>query len=67
MTEDALRESGDNKQKAAHTLGLSRQGVSMKIKRLRIQAEECLSPSSVQGAFLLWKDLFPYLVRDRAF
>jgi hypothetical protein len=29
-----------NKQQAPHTLGLSRQGVSKKIKRLRIQAEE---------------------------
>ena len=36
MIEDALRESGGNKQKAAQTLGLSRQGLIKKLKRLSI-------------------------------
>ena len=36
MIEDALRESGGNKQKAAQTLGLSRQGLIKKLKRLQI-------------------------------
>jgi Nif-specific regulatory protein len=34
MIEDALRASGGNKQKAAQTLGLSRQGLIKKLKRL---------------------------------
>jgi Nif-specific regulatory protein len=36
MIEDALRKSGGNKQKAAQALGLSRQGLIKKLKRLRI-------------------------------
>jgi Nif-specific regulatory protein len=36
MIEDALRESGGNKQKAAQALGLSRQGLIKKLKRLQI-------------------------------
>jgi Nif-specific regulatory protein len=37
MIEDALRESGGNKQKAAQALGLSRQGLIKKLKRLSIR------------------------------
>jgi len=36
MIADALRDSGGNKQKAAHALGLSRQGLIKKLKRLEI-------------------------------
>lgn len=36
MIAEALRESGGNKQKAAHALGLSRQGLIKKLKRLGI-------------------------------
>jgi DNA-binding NtrC family response regulator len=36
MIEDALRKSGGNKQKAAQALGLSRQGLIKKLKRLGI-------------------------------
>jgi Nif-specific regulatory protein len=36
MIEEALRESGGNKQKAAQVLGLSRQGLIKKLKRLSI-------------------------------
>ena len=36
MIEEALRESGGNKQKAAQALGLSRQGLIKKLKRLGI-------------------------------
>jgi Nif-specific regulatory protein len=38
MIENALRESGGNKQKAAHALGLSRQGLIKKLKRLGVSA-----------------------------
>ena len=34
MIDDALRKSAGNKQKAAQTLGLSRQGLIKKLKRL---------------------------------
>jgi two-component system NtrC family response regulator len=37
MIEEALRESGGNKQKAAQALGLSRQGLIKKLKRLSIR------------------------------
>src|SRR5262249_49085359 len=36
LIEEALRNSGGNKQKAAQTLGLSRQGLIKKLKRLSI-------------------------------
>ena len=36
MIAEALRESGGNKQKAAQALGLSRQGLIKKLKRLGI-------------------------------
>jgi Nif-specific regulatory protein len=36
LIEEALRNSGGNKQKAAHVLGLSRQGLIKKLKRLSI-------------------------------
>jgi transcriptional regulator with PAS, ATPase and Fis domain len=36
MIAEALRESGGNKQKAAQALGLSRQGLIKKLKRLEI-------------------------------
>jgi DNA-binding NtrC family response regulator len=36
MIEDALRETAGNKQKAAQALGLSRQGLIKKLKRLGI-------------------------------
>lgn len=36
LIEEALRDSGGNKQKAAQTLGLSRQGLIKKLKRLSI-------------------------------
>jgi len=36
LIEEALRNSGGNKQKAAQTLGLSRQGLIKKLKRLRV-------------------------------
>jgi Nif-specific regulatory protein len=38
MIEEALRESGGNKQKAAQLLGLSRQGLIKKLKRLGVSA-----------------------------
>ena len=38
LIEEALRNSGGNKQKAAHVLGLSRQGLIKKLKRLRVSA-----------------------------
>jgi Nif-specific regulatory protein len=38
LIEEALRNSGGNKQKAAHMLGLSRQGLIKKLKRLRVSA-----------------------------
>ena len=38
MIEDALRNSAGNKQKAAQVLGLSRQGLIKKLKRLRVSA-----------------------------
>ena len=37
MITDALRETGGNKKKAADILGLSRQGLIKKLKRLAIQ------------------------------
>ena len=36
LIEEALRNSGGNKQKAAQVLGLSRQGLIKKLKRLSI-------------------------------
>jgi Nif-specific regulatory protein len=38
LIEEALRNSGGNKQKAAQVLGLSRQGLIKKLKRLRVSA-----------------------------
>jgi len=38
MIQDALREAGGNKQKAAHALGLSRQGLIKKLKRMEFKA-----------------------------
>src|SRR5215813_11252867 len=38
MIEEALRQTGGNKQKAAQVLGLSRQGLIKKLKRLGIGA-----------------------------
>jgi DNA-binding NtrC family response regulator len=38
MIEDALRLCHNNKQKAAQTLGLSRQGLIKKLKRLEIHS-----------------------------
>ena len=38
LIEEALRECGGNKQKAAQVLGLSRQGLIKKLKRLRVSA-----------------------------
>lgn len=38
LIEEALRDSGGNKQKAAQTLGLSRQGLIKKLKRLGVSA-----------------------------
>jgi len=40
MIEDALHESGGNKQKAVQTLGLSRQGLIKKMKRLAVETAE---------------------------
>jgi DNA-binding NtrC family response regulator len=39
LIEDALRECSGNKQKAAQTLGLSRHGLTKKMKRLAIRAK----------------------------
>ena len=36
MIDDALKETGGNKQRAAQILGLSRQGLLKKLKRLAI-------------------------------
>jgi transcriptional regulator with PAS, ATPase and Fis domain len=36
MIADALRDSGGNKQKASQALGLSRQGLIKKLKRLAL-------------------------------